>query len=405
MPDTGDRVRQPDDPPAAPPRRPGVPIHDEMAGHDPNLLTAAAGLVSRRLDGLGAALVIVVAAVVITGLVVGAELVTWIMMATFFAILVRPFYTWLLGHRVPVALALLVVALLLLGVVVALAALVGVSVTQMVANAPTYQAQLAERLAGYRATIDAMGLPLPSRALTDIVDPGMLVDGLVTLLRALIGVVFNLFYMLLLVLFLLVDGPGMMARMRAGLGEDHPLAVRLNQVGPKVVHYFGLRAYVNLLTGVGVGAALWLLGIDYALLWGTLLFFFSFIPYIGIFLASVPPVLLALAEFGLGRALLVVVGITVINLMLENVVMPRMVGTSLSIAPTVVLVSFFVWTGLLGASGALLSVFMTILVLVVLDSFERTRWLAAVMTEGGEDTVDAVEPVPPGAAVDEQMPA
>ena len=66
-----------------------------------------------RPDGLGAALSIVVAAVVIAGLVVGAELVTWIMMATFFAILVRPLYTWLLRHRVSVALSLLVVALLL----------------------------------------------------------------------------------------------------------------------------------------------------------------------------------------------------------------------------------------------------------------------------------------------------
>jgi predicted PurR-regulated permease PerM len=358
-----------------------------------------------RSDGLGAALSIVVAAVIIAGLVVGADLVTWIMMATFFAILVRPFYTWLLRHGVSVALSLLVVALLLLGVIAALAVLVGVSVTQMVANASTYQTQLAERLAGLRTTIDAMGLPLPSSALTDIVNPGMVIGGLVTLLGALVAVVFNLFYMLLLVLFLLVDGPGMMARMRAGLGEDHPLAVRLSQIGPKVVHYFGIRAYVNLLTGAGVGAALWLLGIDYALLWGTLLFFFSFVPYIGIFLASVPPVVLALAEFGLGRALLVVVGITVINLMLENVVMPRMVGTSLSIAPTVVLVSFFVWVGLLGASGALLSVFMTILLLVILDSFQQTRWLAAVMTAGGEDTVDQMEQVPTGAAVDGKTPA
>jgi predicted PurR-regulated permease PerM len=359
----------------------------------------------RRPDGPGAALAFVVAAILIVGLVVGAELITWIMMATFFAILVRPFYSWLLRHRAPVALALLAVTLLMLAIIAALAVLVGVSATQLVAKLPEYRAQLADRLAGLDVTIDAMGLPLPGGALTDNVDPGSLVDGLVTLIRALIGVVFDLFYMLLLVLFLLVDGPRMMARMRAGLGEDHPLAVRLSLIGPKVVRYFGLRAYVNLLTGATVAAALWLLGIDFPLLWGTLLFFFSFIPYLGIFLASVPPVLLALMEYGLGRALVVVVGITTINLMLENVVMPRMVGTSLSIASTVVLVSFFVWTGLLGASGALLSVFMTMLVLVILDSFESTRWLAAVMSQGGADLVDVVEPAPAGAPVDAQTPA
>src|SRR5262249_41628877 len=153
-------------------------------------------------------------------------------------------------------------------IVAALAVLVGVSVTQMVANLPTYQAELTDRLADLRATIDSMGLPLPGRTLTDVVDPTMLMGGFVTLLSAISGLVFNLFYVLLLVLFLLVDGPGMMARMRAGLGEEHPLAVRLNLVGPKVVRYFGIRAYVNLLTGAGVAAGLWLLGIDYALLWG-----------------------------------------------------------------------------------------------------------------------------------------
>jgi predicted PurR-regulated permease PerM len=361
---------------------------------------------NRRLDGPGAALAFVVAAVVVAGMVFAAELVTWIMISIFFAILVRPFYTWLLRRGAPTALALLVVALLMLGIVAALAVLVGVSVTQMVANVPTYQAQLTDRLAEFRATIDAMGLPLPGRALTDSLNPGTLIDGFVTLLLAISNLVFNLFYTVLLVLFLLIDGPGMMARMRAGLGEDHPLAVRLSLVGPKVVRYFGLRAYINLLTGAGVGAALWLLGIDFALLWGTLLFFFSFVPYIGIFLASVPPVLLALAEFGLGRALLVMVGITVINLTLENIVMPRMVGTNLSIAPTVVLVSFFLWTGLLGGSGALLSVFLTMLLMVILDSFERTRWLAAVMTQGGADSVGAAEPVPTGAApIDGKTPA
>jgi len=213
----------------------------------------------RRPDGPGAALAFVVGAILIAGLVVGAELITWIMMATFFAILVRPFYTWLLRHRAPVALALLVVALLMLAIIGALAVLVGVSFTQLVAKLPEYRAQLAERLAGLGVSIDAKGLSLPSGTLTEVVDPGSVIDGFVSLLRALIGVVFDLFYMLLLVLFLLIDGPRMMARMRDGLGEDHPLAVRLSLIGPKVVRYFGLRAYVNLLTGAGVAAALWLL--------------------------------------------------------------------------------------------------------------------------------------------------
>jgi AI-2 transport protein TqsA len=398
MPGANDRARQPAGPVAAPPLLPDALTHGEVIGLDPSPRSAAGGIVSLRSGGLGAAVVLFIAAVVIAGMTFAAELVSWIMLSIFFAILVRPLQMWLVRHRVPNALALLVVALIMLGVVFGLAALVGASVAQMVANAPAHRAQLADRLAELGTTLNSTGVPVPSRALTDVVNPSMLIDMFLSFLAAISGIVFNFFYMLLLVIFLLIDGPGMVARMRSGLGENHPLAVRLQAIGPKVVTYFGIRAYVNLLTGAGVAAGLWLLGIDYALLWGVLLFFFSFIPYIGIFLASIPPVLLALAEFGLPRALLVVVGITVINLMLENVVMPHMVGTSLSITPTVVLVSFFFWTGLLGGSGALLSVFMTMLVIVVLDSFELTRWIAGVMTESSSDTVDAAAPIPTDAA-------
>jgi hypothetical protein len=75
------------------------------------------------------------------------------------------------------------------------------------------------------------------------------------------------------------------------------------------------------------------------------------VPYIGIFIATIPPTFLALTEFGPGRALLVVVGITVINVGIENTVFPRMVGKSLSLPTTVVFLSFFLWLSLLGAPG------------------------------------------------------
>jgi predicted PurR-regulated permease PerM len=64
------------------------------------------------------------------------------------------------------------------------------------------------------------------------------------------------------------------------------------------------------------------LGVDFPLLWGVLTFFLSFIPYIGMFVASVPSVLLAWAEYDLGRALLVIVALTVVNATAENLLQP-----------------------------------------------------------------------------------
>ena len=112
------------------------------------------------------------------------------------------------------------------------------------------------------------------------------------------------------------------------------------------------------------------------------MFFLSFVPYLGILVASVPPVLLALAEYGPERAMLVIAGVTVVNAVLENLVMPRLVGSSLHIAPGVVFLSVFFWALLLGPSGALLASFLTVLAIVLLDSYESTRWMARMMAGG-----------------------
>ena len=87
------------------------------------------------------------------------------------------------------------------------------------------------------------------------------------------------------------------------------------------------------LTAVGVTVFLLVLGVDFALMWGILTFFLSFVPYVGLVLAAAPPVLLA--EFGVGRAVLVIVGVTVVNILAENVLSPMMMSRGLSISPTV----------------------------------------------------------------------
>jgi AI-2 transport protein TqsA len=301
-----------------------------------------------------------------------------LLVAIFFAILCQPIYARLRRRGVGAALALTLVALLLLAATLLLAGIVALSVGQLLANVSAYQDELAQRFGETRDRLAAAGI-VPGGAPTgdDVAAP--LAGLLRTVAGAVAGLALNLFYLLLIVLFLLADGPRLIGRAAARLGPEHPLLGRTTRLAPDMVRYFGLRTYLNALTGLGVGIVLWLLGIDYAALWGVLLFFLSYVPYIGIFLASAPPVVLALAEYGFGRAVLVAVLITVVNLSLENIVMPRIVGRGLSLSPLVVFLSFFFWTWLIGPAGALLSVFLTLLVITVLDSYEETRWLAEAM--------------------------
>jgi AI-2 transport protein TqsA len=119
--------------------------------------------------------------------------------------------------------------------------------------------------------------------------------------------------------------------------------------------------------------------VDFPLLWGILTFFLSFVPYIGLVLAVTPAVVLALAEFGVSRAVLVIVGVVVINVLAENVLSPVMMGRGLNISPTIVFLSFILWAWLLGGPGAFLALPITLFVAIMLDTFPETRWLASLM--------------------------
>jgi predicted PurR-regulated permease PerM len=231
----------------------------------------------------------------------------------------------------------------------------------------------------------------------EAVKPSALADALGAVLSGISGFLSNLFLILMIMLFLLGEGPAMMSRLRASAGRDNPQVERLTTVGRSVVRQFGLRAIVNLVTGAGVTVLLFFSGVDFPLLWGILTFFLSFVPYVGIVLAVAPAVVLALAEFGVTRAVLVIAGVTMINLLAENVLSPMMMGRGLNLSPTIVFLSFIFWAWLLGGPGAFLALPITLFVVVMFDTFPETRWLASIMGVSGRGTDTADGAVAPTA--------
>jgi AI-2 transport protein TqsA len=152
-----------------------------------------------------------------------------------------------------------------------------------------------------------------------------------------------------------------------------------------------VRKYMTVLTGVNflVGITdivfLWIMGVDYALLWGMLAWFMGYIPSIGFIIALIPPVLMAYAQYGLQTALIVLVGYILINGGVENFYKPKVMGQKLSVSPLIVFVGLFIWGYLLGGIGAILAVPMTMLVIIIMENFEGTRPIAILMRYTGEE--------------------
>ena len=319
------------------------------------------------------------AAVLLTVMHLAASFLVPVLLAIFFATLLTPIYSWLKKRRIPKVLALLLSVGLLGLVALFLVLLVGRSMAVMASSLDGYQDQFAQRQAELAAQLEALSPALDLTPLLSALDPGALSGALSFALGTLAGMLKNGFLILMLTIFILVEAPQFIKRMSQAFGADHPVTKNVIAEARIMISYFGLRAVVNLVNAVATGLMLWIFGIPYAALWAVLIFFLSFIPYIGAVISMIPPLLLAYAQGGLGLALLIGLLSVVINAVSENIVQPMVMGVSLSVSPSVVFLSTMFWMFILGGPGAFLAMPLTMAVILSMQNFAETRGIVAIL--------------------------
>jgi predicted PurR-regulated permease PerM len=315
--------------------------------------------------------------IVLIGVRLASPILNPVLLALLLTLLIAPVQSWLLRRKVPGWLAILLIMIggaVLFGI---LWVLLRTSINQLTSQLDYYSTQIDSRLEEFEAFWGRLGLSGIQ------LSPLLRSDFITTLLGkftgALGGFIANLTLILVLILFMLGEGPSLVNRLLAAARVDDPRIARLTAFGDIVIRQFSLRAVVNLITGAGFGLFLYLVGVDFPLLWGVLTFFLSYIPYLGIVIAGIPAVLLALAEFGVDKALVVIGGLTIINALAENFLAPMLMGHGLNISPTAIFLSFVFWVWLLGGPGAFLAIPLTIFVALMSDTYPETRWLASLI--------------------------
>ncbi|MFK7953720.1 MAG: AI-2E family transporter [Ekhidna sp.] len=149
--------------------------------------------------------------------------------------------------------------------------------------------------------------------------------------------------------------------------------------------YFLLKTYVSLLTGVFSFFIFLLFGLDGAMLWAILIFVLNYIPTIGSLIATLFPALFAIMQFGeLMPFVYILVTVGIIQLIVGNVLEPKIMGKSLNISPLVVVLSLTIWGAIWGIIGAILSVPITVMIIIVFEEIPSLRPIAIMLTEKGE---------------------
>lgn len=312
-----------------------------------------------------------------------ASMVNSLVLALIIVLSVTPILYGLRQRGVPGWLAFVITLVLVATVFLLLVLILIGAVSQFVAAIPVYVDEFDLALESLQANLASLGLEtleLDLAAMLEFFDLGSLLSLGAEFLAGLVGAFSDIVLIALIIIFLLVDALGVPDKMARHLQEGNPIVERFGRYSVDVRRYVGITTIVGLVTGILDTILFLIVGVDFAVLWGILAFLMSFIPTLGFWIALIPPVILAMLEFGFLTGLLVFLAIVVINGFAENVVKPKYMGEGLDLSPFVVVFSVIFWAAILGSLGAILAVPLTMAFkTLVLESDEKNRWIIDLM--------------------------
>jgi predicted PurR-regulated permease PerM len=319
--------------------------------------------------------------ILVAGMKAASAILVPFLLALFIAIISAPALFWMQHKGISPLVSIILVTFLLLicGGIVGTA--VAKSIPSLVDSLPQYNQKLQAIMNNVTVWIQNHSIPLDPGQFKETFRPDSgvkLVGELFGQISSLTAEGFLIFFMLVLILLEAATFESKLSSI-PGFGQSMQ---RLYRIANEVKHYIAVKTTISLITAVLVTIWLFILKVDYAVLWGLLTFVLTFVPNIGAVLSVIPPLLLALIQLGLTKALLVAAGYGVICGGLGNLLEILMIGQRMGLSTLVVFLSLIFWSWVFGPVGMLLSVPLTMTVKIVLQSNEDTRWIAILLGSG-----------------------
>ncbi|MDF7773844.1 AI-2E family transporter [Sphingomonas sp. AOB5] len=320
--------------------------------------------------------------------------------AVVIAIALVPLLEWLERHRIPSPIAAFTCVLLfLVAANVALASIV-VPATQWIRDLPAKIPQIQNNLAPLiefysnldqfvnRTLMNFAAEPMKQPAVMAATPPRSLLDLFATSAPS---AIIESFFAILVIYFFL-SGWTRLRRgaitSRSSFGGAMATARVIQDVVDDTSAYLGTITLINLVLGLIVAAALWMIGMPSPLMWGGMVALLNYIPYFGPVIAALLLAIGGLMSFPeIGWALVPAAIMIVAHLIEANVVTPLIVGHRLTISPILILISLSFWGWVWGTPGALMAVPILIIVQTVMNAAGKPD-IAGFLFEHGTLTHD-----------------
>ena len=216
--------------------------------------------------------------------------------------------------------------------------------------------------------------------------PGLIVSSLSQVSSKAINIISKAFLVYIFVLFLVLERQSLIPKLKVAMPsrKGMRLAVLFERVNRQISKYLLLKALISVGTGVLFYLAGLATGLDFALMWGVLAFVFNFIPSIGSIVITALTIIMAILQFfpNWPNILYVAVLMTSIQMVLGNILDPRIQGVQLNLSPFIILVSLSFWGFIWGIAGMFLAVPLTSIIQILCANVKGLQNVAVMLGSG-----------------------
>ena len=316
------------------------------------------------------------------------QIVVPFLLAGFISIIAASPVAWLRKQRVSAGLALAIVLVSMIGLLFGMVLIMTSPIESFSQALPTYLNSLKGVNEKFVQWLSIVGIDVPEAGFKRALDPGTAMHLVNSIFNSLSELFSYTFLITLTVIFMMLEASVFSEKI--SLIRDDPGRTMTKIAGflENTQRYMAIKAFTSIITGIIIGISMALVGVDYALLWGFLAFVLNFIPNIGSIIAGGLAVLMTLLQLGIGPAIIVAIIFLAVNMVIGNIIEPRIMGRGVGLSTLVVFLSLIFWGWMFGPIGMLLSVPLTMLVKFAAEANEDTRWIAILLSSSTTEYVE-----------------
>ncbi|MCL2443504.1 MAG: AI-2E family transporter [Treponema sp.] len=154
-----------------------------------------------------------------------------------------------------------------------------------------------------------------------------------------------------------------------------------NEIISQVSRYLAAKFLISLINAVIFVIAFQLVGLEFAIVWGVIQFMLNFIPTLGSIVAGAAISLFAILQFWPDPTPIIIVIVIVLatNMILGNLIDPKVIGDNVGLSPLMVIISLSLWGWIWGFAGMVLAVPMTVIIKIVCENIPIMEPVSIIM--------------------------